>query len=291
MRILSSKLRSDCTVNNPCGRNGYCRNNKQGEWKCVCRFWWTGPVCDKSKSTASTRETGYDTFVRILVTSSGTQVIVLGVFLFVLIVTYYGLQTYFRKRMKRKTPSIKKEKFVDDVDGDALDPISLSRPEKTPNLPRKRTYTDSLKSSPKCHALKIAIVISTLLLTVASLISKWAIIQTIHDDIVDKFNNSEPLFFERHPICQVIDKRDDFNVITFPAACLLTVIFALITKRVSFKRGKGCNGYIGVPIPYDFFGHKKRTFAAVVFAIFADELLEITNQIFNPTRSEEDEGL
>ena len=48
-------------------------------------------------------------------TSSGIQVIVLSVLLFVLIVVFYALQTYFRMRKKRKNPPVKKEKFVSQV--------------------------------------------------------------------------------------------------------------------------------------------------------------------------------
>ena len=83
----------------------------------------------------------------------------------------------------------------------------------------------------------------------------------------------------------MIDRRSDFNVITFPAACLLIVIFSITTKRVSFRRGKGCYGYIGLPIPLDFFTHVNRTFAAVIFSISADELLEIANRAVSGTQS------
>ena len=161
---------------------------------------------------------------------------------------------------------------------------------KTENLPRKLSNASSMQPTSNCDPLKIIVTIATILLAVGTLTAKWLIIQPIHNDIVNKFNHSEPLFFERHAICGVIDSQSDFNVITFPAACLLIVIFSLTTKRVSFKRDKGCKGYIGVPIPYDFFGHVKRTFAAVIFAIFADELLEITNRIFSGGSSRKSQG-
>lgn len=166
--------------------------------------------------------------------------------------------------------------------------MSFARP-KTENRLRKLSNASSMQSS-NCDCLKIIITIATILLSAGTLTAKWLIIQPIHNDIVNKFNLNEPLFFERHAICGVIDIQSDFNVITFPAACLLIVIFSLTIKRVSFKRGKGCKGYIGVPIPYDFFGHVKRTFAAVIFAIFADELLEITNRIFNGGSSGKSQG-
>lgn len=117
-----------------------------------------------------------------------------------------------------------------------------------------------------------------MILAAATLITRWILIQPIHDDIVDKFNRSQPLFFKRHPICDVIEIRDEFNIITFPAACLLFVMFSVTSKRVSFHHGKGCKGYIGVPIPFDVFAHVKRTFAAVIFSVSADDLIEIANR-------------
>lgn len=38
---------TDCSVYNPCGRYGYCRDNKNDEWTCVCKFWWNGTRCDE----------------------------------------------------------------------------------------------------------------------------------------------------------------------------------------------------------------------------------------------------
>ncbi|CAF0965327.1 unnamed protein product [Rotaria sordida] len=65
----------------------------------------------------------------------------------------------------------------------------------------------------------------------------------------------------------------------------------MITKRVSFQRGKICKGYIGIPIPLDFFVHVKRTFSAVIFAVSADELLEIASQLFTLSGSPKNEGV
>ena len=48
---------------------------------------------------------------------------------------------------------------------------------------------------------------------------------------------------------------------------------------------KQCEGYVGPVIPLDFYVHIKRKFAAVVFAIIADELLDIINQVINGNTS------
>lgn len=74
-----------------------------------------------------------------------------------------------------------------------------------------------------------------------------------------------------------MEVKTEFNVFTFPLACFIILIFAVITKRVSPHCTKFCKGYIGIPVPLDFFAHIKRGLAAVIFTIFADELLNIAN--------------
>ncbi len=49
-------------------------------------------------------------------------------------------------------------------------------------------------------------------------------------------------------------------------------------------------GYFAPVIPIDFYIHIKRKFAAVVFAVIADELLDIVNQVITGNTSE-GEGL
>lgn len=120
-------------------------------------------------------------------------------------------------------------------------------------------------------------------IAIMALITKWLLLQPIHDELVRKYRNSELLFYERQPICDVIDLQD-FNLITFPVACFLTLIFIVFSRRTSFMRKK-CNGYIGPVVPLDFYMHVKRKFAAVVFAIVADELLDIINQVINGNTS------
>jgi len=132
--------------------------------------------------------------------------------------------------------------------------------------------------------------IATILLGTCTLVIKWIILKPIHDEIIDKFHKKQPLFFKRNSICRIIDLQDEFNI-TFPVACLLILIFAIITKRIIFQRSKCCKGYFAVPMPVDLFAHVKRTFAAVVFAIFADDLLDIAHQVMTENSRPNDKGL
>lgn len=104
--------------------------------------------------------------------------------------------------------------------------------------------------------------------------------------MVEKFNQNQPIFFTKHFFCEVVDLTGRFNLITFPVACLCIVLFAVITKRAAFYPDRCCRGYFGIPIPFDFFAHVKRTLAAVIFAIFADELLEIALEILTNSDGE-----
>ena len=154
-------------------------------------------------------------------------------------------------------------------------------------LQRSLSYT-----APKSTGWIFALIagIATLMLAAGAVIVKWTLLKPIHAEIIGKFKRDEPVFFQRHSACRTIDLRDEFNIVTFPAACLLIVLFSLVTKRVSFQKGKGCKGFTGIAIPLDFFSHVKRTFAAVVFTIFADELLEIVTRIFESTGPVRNEG-
>ncbi|CAM4901386.1 unnamed protein product [Rotaria socialis] len=62
---------SDCSIHNPCGTNGYCVDNIDGEWSCRCKFWWNGTLCDEQ-------------------TNSGKQVIALGCILGAFLIVFYG---------------------------------------------------------------------------------------------------------------------------------------------------------------------------------------------------------
>ena len=73
-------------------------------------------------------------------------------------------------------------------------------------------------------------------------------------------------------------------MLTFPIAFLLIVIFAIFSKRTSCMRGK-CKDYFVPVLPLDFYVHIKRKFAAVIFAIIADELLSIIRQVLTDNSS------
>lgn len=130
-----------------------------------------------------------------------------------------------------------------------------------------------------------------MIVATSTLLIKWAIIKPIHEDIIKKFYNEEELFIKPNSICRTITLVAEFNVFTFPVACLLMLLFILTTKRVSFHRNKFCKGFIGIPIPLDFFAHVKRTLAAVIFAIFADELLDIVKQAVGGDGTSSNRGL
>ncbi|CAF4655132.1 unnamed protein product [Rotaria socialis] len=61
----------NCSIHNPCGTNGYCVDNIDGEWSCRCKFWWNGTLCDEQ-------------------TNSGKQVIALGCILGAFLIVFYG---------------------------------------------------------------------------------------------------------------------------------------------------------------------------------------------------------
>jgi hypothetical protein len=66
-------------------------------------------------------------------------------------------------------------------------------------------------------------------------------------------------------------------------------MFIVRTKRVSLWRTK-CGGYIAPPMPIDFISHVDRKFAAVVFAVCADELITILQNVFGDN-SKKGEGI
>ena len=147
---------------------------------------------------------------------------------------------------------------------------------------RRNSSTASF-APPKSNRIVVIVItgIGTILVAAGTIIAKWLMLKSIHEEMIEKFNTNGSMFFVRPGFCRVIEVVDEFNIITFPAACLLLLILCVTTRRVSFYRGRGCRGFIGPPIPIDFFSHVKRTFAAVIFAICADELLEIVSVIIS----------
>ena len=119
----------------------------------------------------------------------------------------------------------------------------------------------------------------TVFLAATALLSKWAIIQPIHNEIVRKSRANETLFYEQNHICRIINLQD-FNVLTFPIACFLILVFTVCSKRTSFMKDK-CRGYGAAPMPLDFLSHFDRKFAGVIFAVCVDELIMILQQALN----------
>ena len=116
----------------------------------------------------------------------------------------------------------------------------------------------------------------TLLLTSAALLSKWTIIQPIHNEIVRKYIANETIFYEQNRICRLVD-ADDFDILTASIASFLIVVFAVSSQRASFMKDK-CRGYGTAPMPLDFLSHFDRKFAGVIFAVCVDELIMILQQ-------------
>jgi hypothetical protein len=73
-------------------------------------------------------------------------------------------------------------------------------------------------------------------------------------------------------------------VITFPLSCVLILVFAIECKRVSFKTSY-FGAHFAPPVPVDFLSHINRKLVAVIFAICANQLLEIVNNAFMGTSS------
>ena len=132
-----------------------------------------------------------------------------------------------------------------------------------------------LPSRPNVYFSSCLIVFLVLILATAALLIKWSLIQPIHDEIVDKYRRKRPLFYESNRFCQVISYQK-FNLITFPLSCVLILVFAVECKRISFKTHY-FNGRFAPPVPIDFLSHINRKLVAVIFAICANQLLEIVN--------------
>lgn len=147
-----------------------------------------------------------------------------------------------------------------------------------------------IQAQPLPNFFRWILIFGVILLSTTTLLVKWTFIQGIHDEIVRKFNRNETTSFETHSICDLINLRDEFNVMLFPIACILIIVFSLKTKRTSLQRNKWFGGYIGLPMPVDFFSNINRTFAAVIFAVFADELVGIANELFFSKALSADQG-
>jgi hypothetical protein len=105
---------------------------------------------------------------------------------------------------------------------------------------------------------------------------------------VHEYETNQSLYYIPNSICKVINFQR-FNLITFPVACLLIVIFIIRTKRTSLWREK-CSGYGAPVMPVDFLSHIDRKFAAVIFAVCANELLTILEEALSGN-SQQGEGV
>jgi len=206
------------------------------------------------------------------VSNSGQQVIALGALVGVLMLVSYALSIKRWIQNKRKLRKIQQ--------------VQRSTINQTFPSVNINNY------HPARRRLAWVTAILTLILTILALIVKWKLIQPIHDEIVEKYNlnPNQPLFFKSHSICQTIDLVQQFNVLTFPIACFIILLFSIITKRMSKRRHRCMKDRIGIPIPLDFFSQIKRTLAAVIFALFADELLTIVQNTFSSDRSSRGHG-
>ena len=128
--------------------------------------------------------------------------------------------------------------------------------------------------------------ILTLLVAAVMLLIKWSLIKSIHNHVADQFQRNQSVYFERISLCATMEEHE-FNIITFPVACLIVVICIVSTKRISLLR-KACHGYGAPPIPVDFISHLNRKFAAIIFAIIADELLDVVASVIGNSTSSGD---
>ncbi|CAF3376892.1 unnamed protein product [Rotaria socialis] len=94
---------------------------------------------------------------------------------------------------------------------------------------------------------KRSVNLSSILIAAAGLITKWLLIQPIHNELVYKYRTNQSLYF-------------------VPYAFLSSEHYLYL----SFL-----DGYDGMPMLVDFLSHVDRKFAAFVFAVCADELLNI----------------
>ncbi|CAF1009083.1 unnamed protein product [Adineta ricciae] len=237
--IVKASGQANCSLNNPCGPHGYSRD-KTGSIICECKFWWDGTLCDHQ-------------------TNSGIQVIVLGCLLGGLMILFYGLKIGNMIRRRRKQPKKAEKK----------------------EIPYNTKLVDLAIHNAKRSARLSSCIIAICMMIVAAvgLVSKWAIIQPIHDGIVTKYLNNQSIYFIPNNFCDITTYQN-FNVITFPVSCFVILLFIIRSQRVSCLRDK-LRGYGAPPVPVDFLSHIDRKFAAVVFAVCADELISILQEAFN----------
>lgn len=115
-------------------------------------------------------------------------------------------------------------------------------------------------------------VVGTVVVVIITIFIKWTILNPFHTDLVEKFKVNYFLYIEHPSICRTMNLGTRFKLFAFPFACLMIFIFSILTKRTSTKHRRWYLNCGGVPIPLDFFAHIQRTFSAMIFAIYAEEL-------------------
>ncbi|CAF0849296.1 unnamed protein product [Adineta steineri] len=238
-----------CSTYNPCGQYGYCVEISNVSSECICKFWWVGSYCNEQSS-------------------SGIQVIVLGVLVAILLIVFYGLSIFCWARRRKQQPK-KEEK----------------RNSENNLLQPKLTHVAFTNVKESTRFSSCLIVVLMIIVATVSLVVKWSLLQPIHNELVDKYTQKEPLFYVRNSFCNAIDFQDGYNLITISVSCFCIIIFIVFSKRTSCLRGK-LNGFFGPVIPLDFYVHVKRKFAAVVFAVIADDLLDIVVQVIDGSTSQ-----
>ncbi|CAF0985454.1 unnamed protein product, partial [Didymodactylos carnosus] len=194
-------------------------------------------------------------------TSEGNQVIALGVLLGVLLLIFYGLMIVNTVRKK----STKENTETSSIKVQGVSTVAVDHFKKT------------------CSITSVIITVLMFLIAAAALIIKAFLLKPIHNDIVNKYQTNQTLLYIPNDICSVINLQD-FNMFTFPVACALIILYAILSKRSSFKKNL-YKGYFAPPVPLDYFARIKRKLAAVVFAVTAADLLEIVYQVLTENTS------
>ncbi|CAF1132269.1 unnamed protein product [Adineta ricciae] len=248
---MTTSTQINCSIPDACGTFGYCEEYFNGTMACECKFWWTGARCDE-------------------LSGSGKQVIALGAITGLLVIVFYSLTVY---RWISKKPRESTKTYTDEPIGDTPFVLHVA------------------KIRAKCDSSSWITLFGTIILALCATMIKYFNLKSIHTEIIDKLNNNQSLFYNRPSFCSSVYVKAGFNVITFPIACFLILLFAFISKRQSSKANQSCRNYIAAPIPLDFFTCVRRTFAAVIFALFADELSTIANQLINGNTVTTDQGI
>ncbi|UJR38048.1 hypothetical protein I4U23_030730 [Adineta vaga] len=187
--------------------------------------------------------------------ANGKEVIILGSLTAALIFIFYALKIGRIIYLKSKAP--KKEKVKE---------ISTY-----PKL--KNVFVTYVKQTYPLKSLGIALLV--IIIAAATLLIKWSLLKKIHNEVIDKYRNNEGIYFTSASVCEVFNV-EYINLITFPVAVFVILVCIVVNQRASFMRDK-CKGYGAPPMPLDFFSHIDRKFSMVVFALIANDLLEILN--------------